>query len=75
MRHASLTCLGHWHQRINLPDVMVNSSLIGFNSYALDIGARFESPSQSMRILEPKRFVSSDVPLWVSSVEDDEGYQ
>lgn len=72
VRHASLTCLGHWHQRICLPDVMVNGSLIGFNSYALDIAARFEAPSQSMRILEPRRFCSTDIPLWVSSREDDD---
>lgn len=73
VRRASLTCMGHWHQRICLPDVMVNASLIGFNSFAMDIGARFEAPSQSLRMLEPRRFCSTDVPLWVSEREDDQG--
>ncbi len=75
VRRASLTCLGHWHQRICLPNVMVNSSLIGFNSYAMDIAAALECPSQSMRILEPKRFCSTDIPLWVAERADDEANQ
>lgn len=72
VRQAALTCMGHWHQRICLPNVMVNGSLIGYNSYAMDIGARFEPPVQSMRILEPKRFCSTDIPLWVANREDDD---
>lgn len=72
VKHADLTCLGHWHSRICLPDLMVNGSLIGYNSYASDIGARFEAPVQSLRMLEPKRWCSSDIPLWVSSREDDD---
>jgi hypothetical protein len=75
VRRADLTCLGHWHQRICFPDVMVNGSLIGFNSYALDLGARFEAPSQSLRIIEPRRFCSTDIPLWVSSCNDDAVHQ
>lgn len=75
VRRASLTCIGHWHQRINLPNVMVNSSLIGFNSYAMDIAASFEPPSQSLRMLEPKRFCSTDIPLWVSSTADDDAFK
>lgn len=71
VRHADLTALGHWHQRINLPNVMVNGSLIGFNSFAMDIAASFEPPVQSMRMLEPKRFCSTDIPLWVSERSDD----
>lgn len=71
VRHADLTALGHWHQRINLPDVMVNSSLCGFDSYAMSIGARMEPPSQSLRMLEPKRFCSTDIALWVAELEDD----
>jgi len=75
VRSASLTIMGHWHQRICLPDVMVNGSLIGFNSFAMDIGARFEHPSQSMRILEPRRWCSVDIPLWVADKADDSSDQ
>jgi hypothetical protein len=72
VKHAALSVVGHWHQRICLPDLMVNGSLIGFNSYAQDIGASFEAPVQSMRMLEPKRWCSSDIPLWVSERVDDD---
>lgn len=70
-KHADLTCLGHWHQRYCLPDCMVNSSLIGFDSYAMSIGASFEPPSQSLRMLDSRRFVGSDIPLYVADLEDD----
>jgi hypothetical protein len=70
-KHADLTCLGHWHQRICLPNIMVNGSLIGFNTYAADIGASFEAPVQSMRMLLPERWTGSDIPLFVSESYDD----
>jgi hypothetical protein len=72
LRRADLTCLGHFHQRLCLPDVMVNSSLIGFSPYSMTIGARHEPPSQNFAILEPSRFRSLDLPLHVADREDDE---
>lgn len=71
LKHADLTAMGHWHQRYCLPDVMVNGSLIGYNSYAMAGGFPFEAPVQSMRMLDPRRFVCSDIPLFVSEREDD----
>lgn len=71
VRHADLTVMGHWHQRTVLPDLIVNGSLIGYSPYSLTIGARFEPPSQNFSILEPQRFRSVDLPLWVSEREDD----
>lgn len=72
LKHADLTCIGHFHQRICLPNLMVNGSLIGYNSYAMSKGFTFEAPSQSLRMLEPRRWCSTDIPLWVSSLEDDD---
>lgn len=71
VKHASLTCLGHWHQRICLPNLMVNGSLIGYDPYAMGGGFPFEPPVQSMRMLDSKRFGSSDIPLWVAEKSDD----
>jgi hypothetical protein len=71
IQHADLTCMGHWHQRLVLPNLMVNSSLIGYSPFSLTIKARFEAPSQNFSILEPKRFRSVDLPLWVSERDDD----
>jgi hypothetical protein len=55
VKPAALTCLGHWHQRICLPDLMVNGSLIGYDPYAMGGGFPFEPPVQSLRMLEPRR--------------------
>jgi hypothetical protein len=73
IRQADLTCLGHFHQRLVLPDIMVNGSLIGYSPFSMTIRARFEPPSQNFSILEPKRFRSIDLPLWVSERSDDQG--
>ncbi len=73
VKRADLTVLGHWHQRICLPTVMVNGSLIGYSSYAMAGGFAFEQPVQSLRMLDSLRWCSTDVPLWVSSREDDNG--
>lgn len=72
VKRADLTCMGHWHQRICLPDVMVNGSLIGYDSYAMGGGFPFQHPVQSLRMLDPSRWCSSDIPLWVSETEDDQ---
>jgi hypothetical protein len=71
-KRADLTCMGNWHQRICLPTTMVNGSLIGYSSYAMKIGCRFEPPVQSMRMLDARRWCSTDVPLWVSDRADDD---
>ena len=70
-KHADLTCMGHWHQRYCLPDCMVNGSLIGYDSYAMGGGFPFEAPVQSMRMLDSKRWTSSDIPLYVADRGDD----
>lgn len=71
VRHADLTCMGHFHQRTSLSDLIINGSLIGYSPYSLSIGARFEPPAQDFTILDPLRFKSVSMPLWVSDREDD----
>lgn len=51
--------------------VGVHNSLIGYNAYAMGGGFPYEPPVQSLRMLEPKRWCSSDIPLWVSELADD----
>jgi len=71
VKRADLTCMGHWHQRICLPDLMVNGSLIGYNAFAMSKGFAFESPSQSMRMLDSRRWTGADIPLYVAERADD----
>jgi hypothetical protein len=70
-KRAHLTCMGHWHQRYCLPDCMVNGSLIGYDAYAMGGGFPFEPPVQSMRMLDSKRWTSSDIPLYAADRDDD----
>ncbi len=72
VKRADLTCMGHWHQRICLPDTMVNGSLIGYDAYAMGGGFPFQHPVQSLRMLDPGRWCSADIPLWVSERSDDD---
>lgn len=71
LKNADLTVCGHFHQLISLPDLIVNGSLIGYSPYSLSIKARFEPPAQAFTILDPLRFKSVSMPLWVSTREDD----
>lgn len=71
VKRADLTILGHWHQRICLPDVMVNGSLIGMDPYAMGGGFPFQSPVQSLRMLDSKRWQGADIPLYVADRADD----
>lgn len=72
VRRAHLTCMGHYHQFISLADLIINGSLIGYSPYSLSIGARYEAPSQAFTMLDPVRFKSVSMPLWVSEIADDQ---
>jgi hypothetical protein len=40
--------IGHFHQLMFLPSVIVNGSLVGYNEFALRINAPFEEPRQAL---------------------------
>jgi hypothetical protein len=67
VRRADLTACGHWHQRICLPNVMVNGSLIGIDPYAMGGGFPYQDPVQSLRMLDSKHWCGADIPLFVRS--------
>lgn len=65
VRHADLTCMGHFHQYHDLSDLVINGSLIGYNPYALSVGARFEEPKQAFFLLDAKRGKTMPSSVWV----------
>jgi hypothetical protein len=71
-QRADLTVLGHFHQYTSTQDVIINGSLIGHSPYSVTIGARFEPPLQAFTMLDPLRFKSVAMPLWVSERSDDQ---
>lgn len=54
-RPAFLTCLGHFHQKFDGGNFLVNGSLIGYNAFALSIKASAEKPVQTFALID-KRF-------------------
>lgn len=55
IRRADLDVFGHFHQTKDGSKFLTSGSLIGFNSYALDIKADYEPPSQTLFLMDKRR--------------------
>ena len=64
-RKADWTNMGHFHQYHDLKDLVINGSLIGFNPYALEIGADYEEPLQAFYLVDSKRGKTMPASVWV----------
>jgi hypothetical protein len=51
-RHAYLDILGHFHQFIDAWDYVVCGCLVGYDAYALEIGAEFQRPTQTFVVID-----------------------
>lgn len=58
--------MGHHHRQQDLGRVVINGSLIGFNAYAMSVGAGFEKPKQTFYLLDSREGKCAMLPLWVS---------
>lgn len=56
--------LGHWHQYISTPSMIVNGSLKGFDEYALLMGFGFEQPQQALAIVTPEKNITFQAPVF-----------
>jgi hypothetical protein len=65
---AAVTNMGHFHSYHNLPHLVVNSSLIGYNEYALGKGMRYEEPAQAFYLVDSKRGKCMPTDIWVDSL-------
>lgn len=50
--HQDKIYIGHFHSCISIPNVVVNGSIIGFNTYALSNGFSFEKPAQMYEVYD-----------------------
>lgn len=64
-RDAWMDIFGHWHQSIDAGSWLCNSSLIGYNAFALKIKAPYEPPSQTLMFVEKTLGKTATLPLWV----------
>lgn len=55
--------LGHWHQTIMLPSLIVNGSLKGYDEYAESGNFRPERPSQTLFTVHPKHGITWYMPV------------
>lgn len=65
VRHAHLTCMGHYHQEHFLRDLCVNGSLVGYGPYSLSIAAPFEEPRQSFFLMDRNRGITMPATIWL----------
>jgi len=66
IRTPDLDCFGHFHQMFYGGSFICNGSLIGYNSYALSIKARYEKPRQAFFLVNHnRREVTDYCPVWV----------
>ncbi len=63
IKTSSLTCLGHFHQKFDGGNFIVNGSLIGYNAFALSIKASAERPQQQFVLIDKARGKTLVAPI------------
>lgn len=59
-------CMGHFHERIDTGDIVVNGSAIGINTYGLSINAKPEPRAQHLFLIDSKRGKQAPaMPVWL----------
>lgn len=69
VRRCDFHHFGHWHQYLDLGNIVVNGSLIGFNAYAMSIKATPEPAQQFFYLLDSKRGKTAKSPIWCEDRE------
>jgi hypothetical protein len=64
-RQADIDAFGHFHQRKDDGKFQSNGSLIGYNSYAVSIKAKFEPPCQTLFLIDKRRGKTCTWPILV----------
>jgi len=56
--------LGHWHQYLSTPSLIINGSLKGYDEYAKVSNFGFEPPQQALAIVTPERGLTVQAPVF-----------
>lgn len=62
---CNLDVFGHFHQFTDAADFVCNGSLIGYNGYAVSIGADYEAPKQGFLLINKKHGKAMVTPIFV----------
>lgn len=71
VRPSYLHHMGHFHQKIENRRWFANGCVVGYNDFAMSIGALPEEPTQTFYLLDEKRGVTSVSPIWVSDKSEE----
>lgn len=71
VRHADYHVIGHYHTRRDFGAGLSNGSLIGYNAFAMSIGADFEQPEQLAFLIDAKRGKAGVEPIFVTEHDDE----
>lgn len=61
--------LGHFHRLMQLPDMIVNGSLKGYDEYAYGNNLGFEVPAQALWINHPQHGITWQMPIYLNEAE------
>lgn len=64
LRPTALHHIGHFHQLARYGRTFTNGSLIGYNEYAISIGASYEPPAQHFYIVDSRRCATMQSSIW-----------
>ena len=56
--------LGHWHQYLPSPSMVVNGSMKGYDEYAYVSNFSFEQPQQALAIVVPEKGITIQAPIF-----------
>jgi hypothetical protein len=56
--------MGHWHQYLSTPSLIVNGSLKGYDEYAFINNFSFEVPQQALAVVVPDRGITIQAPVF-----------
>jgi len=58
--------IGHFHQRLVIPGIIVGSSLKGYDEFARSMSFDYAEPSQELLVVTPERGVTFQAPIFVT---------
>jgi hypothetical protein len=63
--------MGHWHQLIWFPQVVINGSMKGYDEYAFTENFGFEPPQQALWFMTPQHGRTDCVPIFCEHPDED----
>lgn len=56
--------MGHWHQYISTPEMVVNGSMKGYDEYAMMNSFQFQVPQQALAVVTPEHNITWQCPVF-----------